>query len=526
MKKLGKAQTLGMMTLAGYLAMAGNTMAQEVRLASSDGTVDMVGDFVAFEDNAYILATALGQLRVSASRVSCSGEACPDLTQAEVDIAISGSDEIGTGLMPLLFEGYAGSRNAAAAISNTAQEGQLIAELTSDEGFGDQLTTIQVTGSSATLGLGDLLKEETDIAMASRRIVPEEAQALRNAGAGDMIDPAQEHIIAIDSLIVITNPANPVTTMDVRQLFGIYSGAITNWAQVGGPDLPVEVVIRNVGDNRRDVFESSFFGSADVSMTKDAEIVPNSNAVAQFVNTNPGAIGVVGYAFQRGASTINIINQCGITMVPDAFSAKTEEYALQRRLFLYTREDTIKPDVEDFVAYATSAEADNVIRKAGFIGFSVDRREQSIDDVRATALQNANADAYEQGFMRQMLEKMVDYDRLSTTFRFRTGSAELNERGLVDKDRLIKYLETQPAGSDVLFVGFTDSVGQFDTNLSLAERRSAEVAAQVQSFAGDRLSGLNLSSIGYGEIAPSGCNASDSGRRINRRVEVWIKSPE
>ena len=30
--------------------------------------------------------------------------------------------------------------------------------------------------------------------------------------------------------------------------------------------------------------------------------------------------------------------------------------------------------------------------------------------------------------MRDMLSKMVDYDRLSTTFRFRTGSSSLDER--------------------------------------------------------------------------------------------------
>ncbi|MEM8694114.1 MAG: phosphate ABC transporter substrate-binding/OmpA family protein [Pseudomonadota bacterium] len=514
-----------MMTIAGFLAIASSAQAQQVTLKSSDGTVNMTGDLIAFEDNTYILRTALGQLRLAANRVSCSGEACPDLSQEDVDIAMSGSEEIGSGLMPILLEGYAGAKNAAATLRNTGLGNQLVANLVNDEGFGEELASFQVTGTSATEGLGDLLDKTSDIAITSRRIVPQEAQAFGATGAGDMYSPAQEHIVAVDSLVVITNPDNPITTLNVRQLFGIYSGAITNWSQLGGPDLPVQVVIRDVGENRRDAFESSFFGSADVALTQKAEIVADSNSVAQFVNQNDGAIGVVGYAFQRGARTVNIINQCGITMVPDAFSAKTEEYALQRRLYLYTRGDTITPEIRNFVNWASSAGADGVISKAGFIGFNVDRREQSNSDVRAIAMQNAEGTPLEKAVMRQMLEKMVEYDRLSTTFRFQTGSALLDERGQIDKARLVEYLETQPAGSEVLFVGFTDSVGGFEYNQTLAERRAAEVMGNVRSFARNRLADLTMSSIGYGEVAPSGCNASDQGRRINRRTEVWIKSP-
>ena len=517
------ARRLGMAT-AACVAMASSALAQEVTLRSSDGTVNMTGDLVSFENNTYTIQTLLGPLRVQASRVTCSGDACPDLSVEEVDLALSGSEEIGAGLMPLLVEGFAGSRDAATDIGNTAVQGQFVAKLVGDQGFGDDLATIEVTGSSASEGLADLLATRSDIAMAARRIAPQEANALRAAGAGDMLSPAQEHILAVDSLIVIVHPDNPVSTLDVRQLFGIYSGAVTNWAQVGGPDLPVQVVIRNVGNNRQDAFESSFFGSAEVTLTSDAQVVANSNAVAQSVNQNPGAIGVVGYAFQRGANTISIVNQCGITMTPDAFSAKTEEYALQRRLYLYTRADSQNDQLEDFVNYVTSDEVDGVLRKAGFIGFGVDRREQSVSDGRAVALLNTRGGGLEQDTSVRMLNALQNYDRLSTTFRFRTGSSELDERARIDKTRLIEYLETQPAGSDILFVGFTDSVGRFDSNLNLAERRAAQVAAEVAGTAGNRLNGLNLSSIGYGEVAPSGCNETDQGRRINRRVEVWIRS--
>lgn len=524
MKTTGGPRMLGVMTLAALLA-AGGAQAQQVTLQSSDGTVNMTGDFLDFQDNAYIIQTALGQLRVSASRVSCIGAACPDLGTSEADIAMVGADSIGLGLMPLVIEGYAGERDAAATISNTGSQGEIIADLVGEQGFGDDLVSIRVASSTTGAGFEALRTGSAEIAMADRRIEPDEARALRDAGAGNMIDPRQEHIIAIDSLIIITHPDNPIPALDVRALFGIYSGQISNWSQIGGPNLPVQVVIRDVGADRRGTFQARLFGDNPISLTPNATVVPTSSDVSLFVNANPGAIGVVGYAFQRGAKAVNIVNQCGITMSPDAFSAKTEEYALQRRLFVYTREDGVSPQTQDFIDFVTSPAADPVIRKAGFIGFSVDRREQSFDDARARALLDPNVDPFEGGFMRQMLSQMVDFDRLSTTFRFRTGSAQLDERGQIDKERLVEYLETQPAGTEVLFVGFTDSVGEFSGNLDLSQRRAAQVASEVQSFAGNRLQGIGISSVGYSEIAPSGCNADEEGRRINRRVEVWIKSP-
>ena len=75
-----------------------------------------------------------------------------------------------------------------------------------------------------------------------------------------------------------------------------------------------------------------------------------------------------------------------------------------------------------------------------------------------------------------------------------------------------------------MFVGFTDDVGAFDSNRQLSFGRAEQVMAELQNFAGDRLAGIEMASTGFGEIAPTACNTSDNERRINRRVEVWIKS--
>jgi phosphate transport system substrate-binding protein len=221
---------------------------------------------------------------------------------------------------------------------------------------------------------------------------------------------------------------------------------------------------------------------------------------------------------------VSLVNSCGIVTTPDAFSAKTEEYPLQRRMYIYTREDTADEATQSFLSYATSSEADNVIAKSGFINLGIASQDMTMESPRAKSLLNANVDAYEGSIIREKLSMMVNYKRLSTTFRFRTGSSRLDERGRIDMARLTEYLEGMPEGTSIRLVGFTDSVGAFDSNLALSIARAEQVMAELQDFAGDRLSNVSMDATGFGEVAPTACNTDDRGKSINRRVEVWIES--
>ncbi|MFQ1702914.1 phosphate ABC transporter substrate-binding/OmpA family protein [Loktanella agnita] len=499
--------------------------AGEVTLKSADGTVNLVGEFVAFSDNNYVIRTGLGDLRISATRVRCEGADCPDIGgTAEADVKISGSDAVGEGVMPLLLSGYAAFLGAEATQTATGTRGQFVTEMVGEEGFGDPMGAYLVSSTSSNDAFRTLLDNTTQIGMSDRRISPGEARALRDAGAGNMIDPSQENIIAVDSLVVIRHPDNPVDTLSMEDLRGIYSGQITNWAELGGNDAPIQVLDWPADSGTRGVFEEQLFGDTPPPLRASAIEVTDNNEMAALVNQNENAIGFVGYAFQRGAKPITLINECGLSMVPDAFSARTEEYALQRFLYLYNRAE-LDDQSRDFVEYAISDAADEVIAKAGFIDLGIDRRAQPLDGDRAKQLLNPNVDDFEGGVMRAMLSDMVEYDRLSTTFRFRTGSQRLDPRGQLNLERLAHYLESEPSGTKILFVGFTDDVGAFESNRELSVDRAAQVMSELQNYAGDRLGDIDMQVTGYGEIAPAACNSTENQRRINRRVEVWIQNP-
>lgn len=508
-----------------FAALPGTLSAEEVTLKSSDGLINMSGELLAFEDGVYTLRTQLGDINLTASQVICEGTACPAAAGGGSQINISGSDAVGLGLMPLLLEGYAGSVNASASISGFGDGVTIVADLVADGGFGDQIGSFRVESLGSDSAFTALVGGGPRIGMSSRRILPKEARELRDVGAGNMVSPSQEHVIAVDSLIIVTHPDNPVETLTLDQVADIFAGRISNWAEVGGRNIDILPVNLDLGSGTRAVFEDRVMDGKEINVPDNVNAVDQVDDVADMVNANEGAIGYTGFAFQRGAKPISIINECGIEMIPDAFSARTEEYALQRRLYLYTREDSDNPQIDSLVNYASSAAADGVISKSGFISLGIDRQSQPMESSRAQMLLSANADAYETQLMRKMLSDMTAFDRLSTTFRFRTASSRLDERGRIDMVRLVDYLQNQPQDTEVLLVGFTDSVGAFDSNRALSENRARAALVELESYGKGRLDNLKLSSVGYGEIAPSGCNIAESGRRINRRVEVWIKSP-
>jgi phosphate transport system substrate-binding protein len=521
----------GLKTSAAGIALASgllfplSVLAQEITLKSTDGTINVAGEFIDFIDDTYIIRTALGDLRIAASSMICEGEACPNFESITANVAIVGSDAIGLGMMPLLMSGFASFLDADAEVSNAAA-GQTVVSLIGDGGFGDEIGSYLISSTADDNAFEALLEGTANIGMSSRRITQDEARALRAAGSGSMVSPNQERIIAVDSMVVVTHSSNPVNELNKEQLSDIFSGQITNWSEVGGPDRDINVIAHQNGSASHDYFMSFLYGD-DLPDFGPQGISADDQSMANVLFHDKNAIGYLGYAFQRGAKPMTLLNECGIAVIPDAFSAKTEEYTLSRRMYLYNRSDNLDAQTQAFLDFAISNTADGVIGKSGFIDLGILRRSQDVSDARYSAL-TAEVARYDVGFegevMSEMLSEMEQHDRLSTTFRFRTGSSRIDERGRLDMQRLIAYLEASPAGTTITLVGFTDDVGAFEGNRNLAVERANAVAQEIAQVAGDRLNNIEMSTAGYGEVAPSACNISDRGRGINRRVEVWISN--
>lgn len=109
--------------------------------------------------------------------------------------------------------------------------------------------TVTVTGSSAGKGFQNLLEKQTDVAMMSRDVRPEERTKSTEKGL-----KLAEKMIGKAAVAVITHPRNPVNQLTFDQLKKLYSGEYDNWKQVGGPDEPVRCLTRRVPESGGAVF--------------------------------------------------------------------------------------------------------------------------------------------------------------------------------------------------------------------------------------------------------------------------------
>ena len=100
----------------------------------------------------------------------------------------------------------------------------------------------------------------------------------------------EDHIVAVAGIVPIVNPKLKVNNLTTDQLRRIFTGEITNWQTVGGPDEKITIINRADGSGTRLAFEDLILkGQAP----KPAQEQDSNGTVKQIVANTPGAISYV-----------------------------------------------------------------------------------------------------------------------------------------------------------------------------------------------------------------------------------------
>lgn len=95
--------------------------------------------------------------------------------------------------------------------------------------------------------------------------------------------------IGADEQVVIVHKTNPVTELSKAQLKGIATGRITNWQEVGGPALPIKVVVTEPSLAPAQFFKKTVMDGEEY--VRDAIEVRSPREVITLVSRHPGGIG-------------------------------------------------------------------------------------------------------------------------------------------------------------------------------------------------------------------------------------------
>ena len=208
--------------------------------------------------------------------------------------------------------------------------------------------TYDATGSGT--GIEAAKNGTCDIGLSSRALKDEET-------AAGLVGPT----VALDGIAIIVNADSKVADLTVDQIAQIFTGAITDWSEVGGDAGTISCIGREAGSGTRDGFES-ITGTEDTCVL--AQELTSTGAVIEAVKGNPNAIGYA--SLSAVDDTVKAVMVNGVA--PSEDTVKDGTYEIQRPFVLVTKEGTeLSAQAQAFFDFATSTAANDLIKNAGAV---------------------------------------------------------------------------------------------------------------------------------------------------------------
>lgn len=212
---------------------------------------------------------------------------------------------------------------------------------------------VDVQSGGSSRGVTDARAGRADIGMVSRPLKPEESDLRAQA-------------IAMDGVCIILHRSNPVATLSAAQIKAIYTGQITNWQAVGGPNEAITVVNKAEGRSTLELF-LHHFGLVNSQIQAQVVIGDNQQGI-KTVAANPGAIGYVSigsadFEAMQGAP-IRLLGLGGVSAT--VAHVRDGSFPLSRPLNLVTRGPATGL-AQAFLAFARSPAVHDLIVAQYFV---------------------------------------------------------------------------------------------------------------------------------------------------------------
>jgi phosphate transport system substrate-binding protein len=205
--------------------------------------------------------------------------------------------------------------------------------------------------------MGALMGGFCDIAGASRLPLKEELEVaqFRNVELND-------YVIGAYSVAVVVNATNPLANLTREQVRDIFTGVIQNWKEVGGPDAPIHLYIR-------DPISGTYIGFKELTMenksyASEQNLFTNYAAIVEAVARDANGIGYSGFnlAPHSGAKVMSIEG-----VEPTVTAVNEGKYPYARVLHLYTNKGKERPAAVDFIQFIRSPRGQEVLAQMGYV---------------------------------------------------------------------------------------------------------------------------------------------------------------
>jgi phosphate transport system substrate-binding protein len=193
---------------------------------------------------------------------------------------------------------------------------------------------VSVTGGGSGTGIASLINKTCDIAIASRDIKPKEIELASKV----QVSP-REVITAYDGVIVIVNSANLLSKVSITMLHDIYTGKVTNWKDLGGADMKIVALSRELNSGTYAYFKEKVVQldrkDSKEEFASEVLLLSSSQAIVEEVYQNEAAIGYLGMGYASDRIKILELSSDEKTFVyPSMENVQSKKYPLSRPLFM------------------------------------------------------------------------------------------------------------------------------------------------------------------------------------------------
>lgn len=507
-------------TAAAFSLAGSAAFSQEVEIAQNDGTMVLKGELLSVENEIYTLKTSIGTFKIPVATSTCNGEGCPKFT-VNFTSEIIATDDISQAALDSIIEGLA-AKNEMEVFSEEASGGVAVYKFNDLDGV-DQ-GTIKVRRVPLNRATGDLAAGRAGLVISASGVDPAQAQRIAASGGPNLLSPESEHIVAVDAFVPLVNATNDVSALSIDDFADIASGRIENWSELGGPDAPIRMILPAEDTTDFEYINEKLIQPYRIRLDAGVERMATAEKIAQEVKKDPYAIT---FASQNVASELKVLPMqrvCGILAYPSDFAIKAEEYPFTRRIRMYSHKRNLSAGVNPMLEFATSPDSQAVLQFRGLQGQSISVEPiSSLGDRLAGALVAA-PNPNDLRKLQDFVDDIAFASRMSTAFRFVSGSSRLDNKSVQDIKLVSNYLKERKAGiREILLLGFTDDVGREDVNTELALSRAETVRNALLTELGGQISSNRIKVSSFGPLAPVDCNDTLEGRASNRRVEIWLR---
>ena len=220
--------------------------------------------------------------------------------------------------------------------------------------------------SSTSYGYQRLAQKEIDIFIGAG---PSAKQKEFAEECGTTLEYTQ---IGWEAFVFFVHKDNPIDSLTIEQIKGIYSGEITNWREVGGANEEIAAFQRDEGSGSQSMM-LRFMGDTPLKEA-ETETIQGMGAVIERVVDYKSKSGSIGYSFRYYIE--GIIQNPDIKMIaiegiaPTAENVRNNKYPIITPVYAVTYEGNTNENVDRLVAWMLSEEGQYIIEETGYVGMS------------------------------------------------------------------------------------------------------------------------------------------------------------